>query len=198
MMQKPLTMDDYLAARWISEPLRLFDCCLETDGALAMVLTSAERARDLDVEPVYVTGYAAGSGPDCYGMTFWYGEQLGVTPAKYVAPQLWRNSGLTPTDIDVVQFYDAFTPQIPICFEEFGFCGEGEAPAYMRSGDAPLYNTSGGGLSEAYVHGFNTLLEGVRQIRGTSTTQVEGARHTLATGGNVVPTGAIVFSKEPW
>jgi acetyl-CoA acetyltransferase len=198
MMQKPLTMDDYLAARWISEPLRLFDCCLETDGALAMVLTSAERARDLDVEPVYVTGYAAGSGPDCYGMTFWYGEQLGVTPAKYVAPELWRNTGLTPADIDVVQFYDAFTPQIPICFEEFGFCGEGEAPAYMRSGDAPLYNTSGGGLSEAYVHGFNTLLEGVRQIRGTSTTQVEGARHTLATGGNVVPTGAIVFSKEPW
>lgn len=198
LMQKPMTMDDYLAARMISEPLRLYDCCLETDGALAMVVTSAARARDLEAAPVYVTGYAMGSGPDCYGMTFYYGDELGSTPAKYVAPELWRNSGLTPRDIDVCQLYDAFTPQVPISFQEFGFCAEGEAPAYMRSGDAPLYNTSGGGLSEAYVHGFNILVEGVRQIRGTSTTQVEGARHCLATGGNVVPTGAVVFSREPW
>jgi len=196
LMRQPMTMDDYLASRMISDPLRLFDCCLETDGALAMVLTSAERAADLDVIPAYVSGYAAGSGPDCYGMTFYYGDDLGVTPAKYVAPELWRNTGLTPPDIDVVQFYDAFTPQVPISFQEFGFCGDGDGPEFIRSGAAPLYNTSGGGLSEAYVHGFNLLVEAVRQIRGISATQVDGARHCLATGGNVVPTGAVVFSKE--
>ncbi len=198
LMQRPMSMDDYLAARMVAEPLRLFDCCLETDGALAMVLTSAERAADLDVVPAYVTGFALGSGPQMTAMTFFYGEQLGVTPSRWVAPELWRNTGLTPADVDVVQIYDAFTPQIPIGFEEYGFCKEGEAPAYMAAGSNPPYNTSGGGLSEAYVHGFNLLVEGVRQVRGTSTAQVDDVRHSLVTSGNVVPTGAIVFSKEPW
>ena len=200
LMQKDLTMEDYLAARMIAEPLCLFDNCLETDGALAMVLTSAERAGDLSLaqRPAYVTGYAMGSGPDCYGMTFFYGDELGSTPARWIAPELWRTTGLSPVDIDVVQFYDAFTPQVPVSFGEYGFCEIGEAPGYMRSGEAPPYNTSGGGLSEAYVHGFNLLLEGVRQVRGTSTMPVAGARHSLVTSGNVVPTGAVVFSTEPW
>jgi acetyl-CoA acetyltransferase len=200
MMQKPLTMDDYLSSRLIAEPLCLFDNCLETDGALAMVLVSAARAADLDLAhgPVHVTGYAMGSGPDPYGMSFWYGEEMGVTPAKYVAPELWRNTGLRPADIDVVQFYDAFSPQVPISFQEYGFCADGEAAEYMASDECPLYNTSGGGLSEAYVHGFNLLLEGVRQVRGTSTTQVPDVAHSLVTSGNVVPTGAVVFSREPW
>lgn len=196
LMQKPLTMDDYLAARMIASPLRLFDCCLETDGALAMVLTSAERAADLDVTPAYVTGAAMGSGPDAYGMTMFYGDELGATPAAAVAPELWRRTGLEPADIDVCQLYDAFSPQIPVSFQEYGFCADGEGAAYVASGDAPPWNTSGGGLSEAYVHGFNLLLEGVRQIRGTSTSPVDGARHCLVTGGNVVPTGAVVFSAE--
>jgi acetyl-CoA acetyltransferase len=197
-MQKPMTMDDYLGSRMIADPLRLFDCCLETDAAMAMVLTSAERAADLKSTPAFVTGFGMGSGPQMTAMTFYYGDQLGVTPSRYVAPELWRNTGLTPRDIDVVQFYDAFTPQIPLGFEEYGFCGEGESPAYMADGAAPPYNTSGGGLSEAYVHGFNLLVEGVRQVRGTSTSQVPNVRHSLVTSGNVVPTGAIVFSKEPW
>ncbi len=139
-----------------------------------------------------------GSGPQMTAMTFYYGERARRDAAAYVAPELWRNTGLTPRDIDVVQFYDAFTPQIPLGFEEYGFCGEGESPAYMADGAAPPYNTSGGGLSEAYVHGFNLLVEGVRQVRGTSTSQVANVRHSLVTSGNVVPTGAIVFSKEPW
>jgi acetyl-CoA acetyltransferase len=198
LMQKPMTMDDYLAARMVADPLRLFDCCLETDAAMAMVLTSAERARDLGVTPAYVTGFGMGSGPQMTAMTFYYGEELGATPNRWVAPELWRNTGLAPKDIDVVQFYDAFTSQIPIAFEEYGFCAEGEAPAYMAAGAHPPYNTSGGGLSEAYVHGFNLLVEGVRQVRGTSTTQVDAVRHSLVTSGNVVPTGAIVFSRDPW
>jgi acetyl-CoA acetyltransferase len=194
MMHKDLTLDDYMAARMIAEPLCLFDNCLETDGALAMVLTSAERARDLDTVPAYVTGYAFGTGPDHYNMTSFYGD-LGVTPGRYVAEELWRNSGVGPTDIDVCQFYDAFSPQVPISFQEYGFCGDGDAAEYMASGSAPPYNTAGGGLSEAYVHGFGHLLEGVRQIRGTSTSQVEDAEHALVTSGNVVPTGSLVFSK---
>ncbi|MHB8511607.1 MAG: thiolase C-terminal domain-containing protein [Actinomycetota bacterium] len=197
MMRKELTLEDYMASRMIAEPLCLFDNCLETDGALAMVLTTAERARDLDVTPVYVTGYAMGSGPQGYAMTFFYGDELGVTPAKYIAPELWKNSGLTPTDIDVVQFYDAFTPQVLVEWHEYGFCDEGEAPSYLASMKAPPCNTSGGGLSEAYVHGFNLLLEGVRQVRGTSSSQVPYVKHSLVTSGNVVPTGAIVFSKDP-
>jgi acetyl-CoA acetyltransferase len=198
LMQKPMTMDDYLASRLIADPLRLFDCCLETDAAMAMVLTTAERAADLDVAPAYVTGFGMGSGPQMTAMTFYSGAELGVTPARWVAPELWRNTGLRPADIDVVQFYDAFTPQIPLGFEEYGFCGEGEAAAYMAEGKHPPYNTSGGGLSEAYVHGFNLLVEGVRQVRGTSTTQAPHVRHSMVTSGNVVPTGAIVFSREPW
>ncbi|MEB2286291.1 MAG: hypothetical protein B6D46_08050 [Polyangiaceae bacterium UTPRO1] len=198
LMQKPMTMDDYLASRLIADPLRLFDCCLETDAAMAMVLTTAERAADLRTPPAYVTGFGMGSGPQMTAMTFFYGEELGATPSRWVAPELWRNTGLRPADIDVVQFYDAFTPQIPLGFEEYGFCKEGEGPAFMQSSACPLYNTSGGGLSEAYVHGFNLLVEGVRQVRGTSTTQAPNVRHSLVTSGNVVPTGAIVFSKEPW
>ena len=160
--------------------------------------SDAERAADLNVTPAYVTGFGMGSGPQMTAMTFYYGETLGITPSRYVAPELWRNTALTPKDIDVVQFYDAFTPQIPLGFEEYGFCAEGEGPAYMQSSACPLYNTSGGGLSEAYVHGFNLLVEGVRQVRGTSTTQAPDVTHSLVTSGNVVPTGAIVFSKVPW
>ena len=198
LMRKPMTMDDYLGARMIADPLRLFDCCLETDGALALVLTHAARAADLDATPAYVTGYAMGSGPELTAMTFYYGAELGATPARYVAPELWRNTGLEPADIDVAQFYDAFTPQVPISFQEYGFCEDGEAADYMAGGSNPPYNTSGGGLSEAYVHGFNLLLEGVRQVRGSSPSPVPDVRHCLVTSGNVVPTGALVFSRDPW
>jgi acetyl-CoA acetyltransferase len=198
LMQKPLTMADYCRARMIADPLRLFDCCLETDGALAMVLTSAERARDLDVVPAFITARAMGTGPRPLTMTsgFFSGD-LGPTPSRAVARELWRSSDLRPEDIDVAQFYDAFTSEIAWCFEEYGFCGEGEVMDVLASGEHVPYNTSGGSLSEAYVHGFNLLVEGVRQIRGTSTSQVPDARHCLVTSGNTVPCGAVVLSKDP-
>ena len=111
---------------------------------------------------------------------------------------MWKNTELGPQDMDVVQIYDAFTPQVPLFFQEFGFCEEGAGADYLREEKNPPYNTSGGGLSEAYVHGFNLLVEGVRQVRGESTTQADDVRHCLVTSGNVVPTGAVVFSREPW
>jgi acetyl-CoA acetyltransferase len=198
MHAKTLDMEQYLASRMIAEPLCLFDNCLETDGALAIVLTSAERARDLDIKPSYVTGYALGSGPQVYAMTNYYGESLGDSPGKWIAPELWKNTGLKPGDIDVVQIYDAFTPQVPLFFQEYGFCDEGDGARYIASDECMPYNTSGGGLSEAYVHGFNLIVEAARQVRGESTTQVDDVAHCLVTGGNVVPTGALVLSKEPW
>ena len=200
MRAKTLDMEQYLASRMIAEPLCLFDNCLETDGALAIVLVAAERARDLNAKhpPTYVTGYALGSGPEVYAMTNYYGERLGDSPNAYVAPELWKNTGLKPEDIDVVQIYDAFTPQVPLFFQEFGFCGEGEGAQYLKSDECIPYNTSGGGLSEAYVHGFNLIVEGARQVRGDSPSQVSDVQHTVVTGGNVVPTGALVLSKEPW
>ena len=197
LMRKPMTLDDYLDARMVAEPLCLFDCCLETDGALALVLTTAERAADLALAhpAVAVTGYAWGSGTDTYAMTSFYGEDFGRTPAHDVARELWHRTGLTPGDIDVAQMYDGFSPQVLIQLQEYGFCDEGDAPAYLASPDAVPVNTSGGGLSEAYVHGFNLLVEGVRQVRGDAANQVADVRHSLVTSGNVVPTGAVVFSK---
>ena len=197
VMRKPLTLDDYLGARMVAEPLCLFDCCLETDGALALVLTSAERATSLDLAhpAVAITGYAWGSGTDTYAMTSFYSDSFGDTPAADVARELWRRTGLTPDDIDVAQLYDGFSPQVLIQLQEYGFCAEGDGPAYLASDAAVPVNTSGGGLSEAYVHGFNLLVEGVRQVRGDAANPVAGVRHSLVTSGNVVPTGAVVLSK---
>jgi acetyl-CoA acetyltransferase len=199
MRDKPMTMDDYLGARMIADPLCLFDCCLETDGALALVLTTADRAAGPGGShpPVHVSGYAWGSGSDTYAMTSFYGEDFGTTPAKAVADELWRRTGLTAGDIDVAQLYDGFTPQVLVQLHEYGFCDEGQGPAYLGSDDAVPVNTSGGGLSEAYVHGFNLLVEGVRQVRGDAPNPVPDVRHSLVSSGNVVPTGAVVFSREP-
>ena len=195
LMRSPLSLRDYRAARMVADPLCLFDCCLETDGALALVLVSEERAAGLDLRhpPVAVTGYAWGSGIDTYAMTSFYGDDLDSTPARDVATALWRRTGLTAADMDVAQLYDGFTPQVLVQLHEYGFCDEGEGPAALAAG-IPI-NTSGGGLSEAYVHGFNLLLEGVRQVRGDAPSPIDGVTHSLVTSGNVVPTGAVVFSR---
>lgn len=197
LMRTPMTVDDYLSARMVAEPLCLLDCCLETDGALALVLASSDRAAGLDLSApaVAVRGYAWGSGTDTYAMNSFYGERFGPTPAADVARELWRRTGLTAGDIDVAQLYDGFSPQVLIQLQEYGFCSEGDAPAYLDAPGAVPVNTSGGGLSEAYVHGFNLLVEGVRQARGDAANQVAGVRHSLVTSGNVVPTGAVVFSR---
>ncbi len=194
LMRTPMTVADYRAARMVADPLCLFDCCLETDGALAMVLVSEERAASLNLRhpPAVVTGYAWGSGTDTYAMTSFY-DDLEATPARDVAAELWRRTGLTAADMDVAQLYDGFTPQVLMQLHEYGFCADGEGPAALASG-LPV-NTSGGGLSEAYVHGFNLLLEGVRQVRGDAASPVPDVTHSLVTSGNVVPTGAVVFSR---
>jgi acetyl-CoA acetyltransferase len=199
MADKPMTREDYLAARWVSEPLCLFDNCLETDGALAAVVVSAERARDCPHPPALVHAFAQGINRRHESMVNYFGEDPLEGPAWAAAEKLWSQSEIGPADLDVAQIYDAFTPLILLSLEGYGICGRGEAPDFVAegnlrwpSGRLPT-NTSGGGLSEAYVHGFNLITEGVRQIRGTSTAQVPGAATCLVTSGEGVPTSAMVL-----
>ncbi|HEY3830973.1 MAG TPA: lipid-transfer protein [Acidimicrobiia bacterium] len=202
MYDRTLTREQYMAGRWISEPLCLFDNCLETDGGLAIVITSAERARDLPQPPAYVHAYAQGLPPQHQTMTNFYNDDPLRGPAWATARALWDRADVGPSDVKVAQLYDAFSPLIPLSLEGYGFCERGEGGPFTDDGaiewpDGRLpVNTSGAGMSEAYVHGFNLILEGVRQIRGTSTSQVEGADVSLVTSGEGVPTSAILFTKD--
>jgi acetyl-CoA acetyltransferase len=200
MYEKRLTRDEYLNARWISEPLCLFDNCLETDGALACVVVSAERARELRQPPVYLHAFGQGLPAQSHTMVNYWCEDPLRGPAWACARQLFRHSDIRPEDVDVAQLYDAFTPLVLLSLEGYGFCERGEAPAFTEDGGLELggrlpINTSGGGLSEAYVHGFNLILEGVRQLRGTSTSQVKDAESCLVTGGEGVPTSALMLRR---
>ncbi len=200
MYEKPLSRAEYMAARWISEPLCLYDNCLETDGALACVLVPAARATDCRQPPVYLHAFGQGLPSQSQTMVnYWCDDPL-RGPSWTCAAQLYRHSDFQPGDIDVAQLYDAFTPLIPLSLEGYGFCGRGEGAAFTEGGALELggrlpINTSGGGLSEAYVHGFNLILEGVRQMRGTSTSQVSGAKSCLVTAGEGVPTSALLLRR---
>ena len=202
MYEKKMTREDYMNARWISEPLCLFDNCLETDGAVACVITSAERAKDLRQPPALIHAFGQGINPQHQVMTNYHRDDPLMGPAWACAEVLWRNADVTPDDVDVAQIYDAFSPLIPLSLEGYGFCKRGEGAEFTNDGNIEWpngrlpVNTAGGGMSEAYVHGFNLILEGARQIRGTSTAQVEGADVSLVTSGEGVPTSAIVFTKD--
>ena len=206
MHDRPLTREQYLASRWIAEPFRLHDCCLETDGAAAVVITTRERARDLPGKPVDILAAAHGSGPG-WGTGLLSGhnmpdEDYASTNSKYLARELFARADLKPKDIDVAQIYDHFSGLVLMALEDYGFCGKGESGEFVASGairwpDGKLpLNTSGGQLSEAYVHGMNLVIEGVRQLRGNSTSQVADARTCLVTGGlGVSPTSALILGQ---
>ncbi|MCZ7527954.1 MAG: lipid-transfer protein [Acidimicrobiia bacterium] len=199
MHAKPLTRDDYMQARWISEPLCLLDNCLETDGALAAVLVPAERARDLPQRPVYVHSGAQGLPRQHQTMANFFNDDPLEGPSWATARLLWRDADFGPEDVKVAQIYDAFSPLVPLSLEGYGFCARGEGGPFTEGGalewpDGRLpTNTAGGSLSEAYVHGMNLVLEGVRQLRGTSTSQVDGADTCLVTSGEGVPTSAVLL-----
>ena len=198
MHDRPMTRDDYMAARWISEPLCLFDNCLETDGALACVIVAADRAKDCRQPPAYLHSFAQGLPAQHQTMVNYFNDDPLRGPAWAAAGQLWRGAEFGPADVKVAQIYDAFTSLIPLSLEGYGFCGRGEGAAFtedgaLEAGGRLPINTSGGGLSEAYVHGFNLINEGVRQMRGTSTSQVPGADTCLVTAGEGVPTSAMLL-----
>ncbi|MFD9070858.1 thiolase C-terminal domain-containing protein, partial [Streptomyces lasiicapitis] len=193
---KPITLEEHAASRWIVEPLRLLDCCQETDGGQAVVVTSVERARDLPRPPAVIAAAAQGAGRAQEQMTSFYRDDLtGLPEMGVVARQLWRTSGLTPEDVDVGILYDHFTPFVLMQLEEFGFCGPGEAAEFVAKERLPL-NTHGGQLGEAYLHGMNGVAEAVRQVRGTAVNQIPGAARTLVTAGTGVPTSGLILTAD--
>lgn len=204
MHDKTLSKEQYLASRMIADPFRLYDCCLETDGGCAVVVTSRERARDLRQTPVRIlaaahgSGAAWGSGP--LGSHNMPDEYYATTNSVQLAQELYQTAGVRPADIDVAQIYDHFSGMVILGLEDYGFCPRGEGGNFVADGNirwdggALPVNTSGGHLSEAYILGLSHVLEGVRQIRGTSTSQVADAELCLVTGGlGVSPTSGLIL-----
>jgi acetyl-CoA acetyltransferase len=182
VMRTPFTMEEYLASRWVVEPFRLFDCCLQTDGAAAVVLVAADQAADLPHRPVYVRGAAWGGGLNLVnnGRT-----DLADSPANLIADRLYRVAGLGPSDIDFAEFYDCFTYTVLSQIEGYGFAEPGTVPGMLAdgafdraTGSLPV-NTHGGLLSEGYIHSVNHLYEAVEQIRGDAGVR-QVARHDTA------------------
>jgi acetyl-CoA acetyltransferase len=200
--QRPITLEEHQDSRWIVEPLHLLDCCQESDGGQAIVVTTPERARDLPNPAVIVRASAQGAAPDQEMMTSYYRESItGLPEMGLVARQLWNTTGLRPDDVQAAIIYDHFTPLALPQFEEFGFCGRGEAKDFVRDGNIELggrlpINTNGGQLGEAYIHGMNGIAEGVRLVRGTSTNQPDGVEHVLVTAGTGVPTSALILGRD--
>ena len=199
---KPLTMQQYLDAPVIAYPLCLYDFCQETDGGCAILVTSAERARDLKQKPAVVRGVTQASTRGQEQMTSFYREELESLPEmELAAARVYAMAGLGPDDIDAACLYDAFTSEIIMQLESFGFCGRGEGKDMVRDGALDIdgrlpNNTHGGLISEAYIHGINNIAEGVRLIRGDSTGQPSKAvEHVLVSSGVGVPTGAMILGQ---
>ncbi|OCC25611.1 lipid-transfer protein [Croceicoccus estronivorus] len=198
MHARALTLDQYMEARMISDPLCLFDNCLESDGAIALVLTRSDRATDCAKPPVYIHAFSQGMTAQHQLMTDYHSADPLRSSSWACAENLWRQSDIGPADIDVAQLYDAFAPLVLFSLEAYGFCGRGEAGAFaaegnLRAGGKLPVNTSGGSLSEIYLHGMNLATEAVKQLRGDALTQIEGASTCLVTSCDTTPNGALVL-----
>jgi acetyl-CoA acetyltransferase len=200
----PLTLEDHRKARIVSGRLTVDDVTLSAgDGGCAVVVTTAERAKALKHPPAYVMAAASGLGPDPSLM--WemhlFRQDPTLSPAHYAAQRLWKMAGIGPKDIDVAEIYDCSTVNVLLQLEDYGFCKKGEGGRFVENGNVELggelpITTSGGMLAEAPIHGFNHVVEGVRQIRGTSTSQVKDAEFVLVTSSIPTPTSAIVLRRK--
>jgi len=203
MYQRPITLEDHRNAEWIAEPLRLLDCCLDTDGACCALVVSAEKARQCRGKPAYIASAAQGTGSRPEVMTSWQrGSLCHLEETDAAARDLYRAAGMTPADIDVAMVYDHFTPLVLMTLESYGFAERGRAPDRFREGffeldgKVPL-NTHGGHLGEGYLHGFNHIVEGVKQLRGTAVNQVaKRPRTCLVSSAGGVPTSSLILSSE--
>jgi acetyl-CoA acetyltransferase len=201
MMKKPLTLDDYFAARMIADPYGLYDCSLLSDGAGAVIVTSAERARDRRAPPIYIKGF--GSFNNLRG---WNKDRNMIeTAARGSGEAAYRMAGVGPNDIDTAQLYDCFTGTVITQLEDYGFCAKGEGGPFAASGALRLRgrlptNTSGGQLSEAHVEGMMQIVEGVRQLRRfyAEERQVKGAETALISGhgGNTVCHSTLILGSR--
>ena len=205
LMKVPLTLDDYFNARLIAEPLCLYDFCLECDGAVAVVTTSLERAKDLRHPPVKVTASAHG-GHGRWGQAItWMNmpdEYFVSSGHRPVARRLWDMAGMTAADVDVALIYDHFSPMVIMQLEDYGFCGIGEGGPFVADGNIRYgtgsipVNTHGGNLSEAYIIGMTHVKEAVEQMRGTAVNQVDDASVALVTGGPAsIPTSSLLLTR---
>jgi acetyl-CoA acetyltransferase len=198
---RPLTLEEHQSSRIICDPLRLYDCCQETDGGCAFVVTTPERARDLAQPGALIRGIAQGSADDQESMTSFYRSDISRLPEmELVAKQMYAMSGLGPQDVEAAVIYDAFSSIVLFQLESFGLCEPGEAKDFVKDGALELggrlpCNTHGGQLSEAYIHGINGVNEGVRLVRGTSVNQPERNDCVLVTAGVGVPTSAMLLGK---
>lgn len=201
--QKPITLADHQASRWIVEPLRLLDCCQESDGAVAIVVTSTARARTLRQKAALIRAAAQGAMDDQMNMTSFYRQDISaLSEMRLVAEQLYEMSGLAAGDIQTAVLYDHFSPFVLPQLEVFGFCARGEAKEFIKGGNIELggdlpVNTHGGQLGEAYIHGLNGVAEAVRQVRGTSVNQVADVENVLVTAGTGVPTSGAILAAAP-
>lgn len=200
---RPITIEDHQNSPMVSDPYRLYDCTPEIDGAAAVIVTSSERARDLRQTPAYLLAAAEGSGsPEQKFTQLRHIGHWTSSGMAEVAQELYARAGVGPEGIDVAQIFETFSGQALMALEDFGFCERGEGGPFVESGaidfeggSVPM-NTAGGGLAEGYMHGFNNLVEGVRQIRGTSTCQVESAQTCLVTSGpSAMPSSALILSR---
>ncbi|WP_395108007.1 thiolase C-terminal domain-containing protein [Actinomadura sp. SCN-SB] len=206
LKRDPMTLDDYFNARMIAEPLCLYDFCLETDGAVAVITTSMDKARDLRQKPVPVIAAAHGGSRD-WGRAFaWMGmpdETFASSGHAPVAKHLYKRAGVTPADIDVALLYDHFSPMVLMQLEDYGFCEKGEGGEFVESGairykggSIPV-NTHGGQLSEAYIIGMTHIREAVEQLRGTAVNQVADAELALVTGGPAsLPVSGLILGRD--
>lgn len=202
MYGRPLDEQSYDDSRWIVEPFHLYDCCLENDGAAAMILVSAQRAKDMPNKPCYVLGAVAGSQYRA-GASVHNTPDYASSSFKTLAPRLYDMARVQPKDIDVLQSYENFTGGVLMSIVEHGFCEPDACNEFFvkenfisPTGGFPL-NTSGGNLAECYMHGLGLNLEAVRQIRGESTSQVKGADVSMVISGPMVtPVSSCIFGSE--
>jgi acetyl-CoA acetyltransferase len=193
---------EYDAQRFIAAPLQLFDCCQESDGGSAVIVTTPERARDLRQPGVSIRGVAQCAAKDQEQMTSFYREEFaGIPEMEIAAGEAYAQSGLSAADIDAAIIYDAFSPIVLWQLEAWGFCGKGESGDFVADGalrgDGRLpTNTHGGQLSEAYIHGVNGIVEATRLVRGTSVNQpAKAINHALVTSGVGIPTGGALLGR---
>jgi len=206
IMQNEITLDDWAASRAIAEPIRLFDCSLENDGAVAVLVTTLERARDLARPAVPVLGQVQYGAPihtelaEFFATTAAFGER--EAGAVTAGRRLFGTAGLTPADVDVAMVVEPFTMAVPLALEQYGFCAMGEGGPFIESGatrwpgGALPVNTHGGSNGEAFVHGANHLPEAVRQLRRTACNQVAGAEIAFVCGAISDPAGAVLLGVD--
>ncbi|MFM7735241.1 MAG: thiolase C-terminal domain-containing protein, partial [Alphaproteobacteria bacterium] len=186
----PMTLADHQASRWIVEPLHLLDCCLVTDGGGAIVVTSTERARDLRHGAARLVGFGQVHSSEIVHPDR---HEAGIGGGREAGEQAYRMAGLGPADVDVVQLYDGFTPLVVHSLLVYGFCRPDEIGAFVAAGNLEFdrgklpANTAGGLLSEGHLSGFNHVAEAVRQLRGTSTSQVADVEVSMVTGYGGAP-----------